>query len=105
MNIREFQQDLKEGMSIQEACHKHKTTLAKAFNRLHYKKYHRPRLGQGELKQPYITRNGKQFQVKKKTRGKTTHYGNYNTLEEAIRVRDFLLENNWKKSKLKELEL
>lgn len=105
MSIKEFQQDLNKGMSIHDACQKHQISFKKAFNRLHYKKYHRPRYGQGELKQPYITRNGKQFQVKKKTRGKTTHYGNYTTLEEAIRVRDFLLENDWKKSKLKELEL
>ena len=41
MNIREFQEDLRNGMTIDAACRKHKTTLAKAFKVLQYKEHNK----------------------------------------------------------------
>lgn len=36
-----------------------------------------------------------QFQIKKSIDGRVKHFGNYDTLEEAMEVRDELIMNNW----------
>ena len=37
MNIREFQDDLNNGMTIEDACRKHKVSFKRAFEILHFK--------------------------------------------------------------------
>ena len=44
----------------------------------------------------YIYSVGKSFQLKKSVNGKTKHFGTFKTLEEAIKVRDKLITNNWR---------
>lgn len=47
----------------------------------------------------YITKSNGYYQVTKHSKGKTTHYYNTNNLKDALKVRDELIENGWKKRK------
>lgn len=43
----------------------------------------------------YIYKNNNRFRISKSIDGKTKAFGNYGTLEEAILVRDLLIEHHW----------
>ena len=101
MNIQEFQRDLNNGMSIEDACRKHKTTLAKAFEILHYKDTNkRKTLGNcGESYIRYDETSGT-YLLRKRVNKKYTYFGRYKTLEDAIKVRDYMMTHGWYKHRL-----
>ena len=107
MNIREFQQDLNNGMTIEEACCKHKVTFQQAFNILHYKdvnkdKINRRRNPKGNCGEPYIRYDEKSgtYMLRKKVNKKFTYFGRYKTLEDAVLVRDYMMTHGWYKNRL-----
>lgn len=109
--MQQFQEDLRKGMTIQEACTKYGITLDYAFkhmpktktrkrNRKITKKQGRPRRHKNKI--PYISCNeknitcryGKYF-LRKRIRNKERVYGTYETLEDAVKIRDYCNEHGW----------
>ena len=50
-------------------------------------------LNQEDMK--FISKNGRKYMIYKTIKGERTHFGSFESLEEAIKERDFLVENNW----------
>lgn len=98
VNINEFREDLKTGMSLEECLLKHNTTLKTVFNS------QLPSAGRKKRKKPrktshadkYIQKRDGKFYVKKYINGTTKLFGTYRSLEDARLVRDYLLEHGWK---------
>ena len=97
MNIRLFQQDLNNGMTITEALQKHKITLDKAFhickntNNNPKRRYQRVQ-ATGEK---YISMNQHGYLLRKTIDGDTKYMGRYDTLEDARKVRDYCEVYGW----------
>ena len=48
-----------------------------------------------ETERKYITKVGNSFRISKLINGELRHFGHYSSLEEAIEIRDKLIENSW----------
>lgn len=108
MNIREFQQDLQKGMTLEEALIKHNTNLQTVFRVLHYKDTNKNNIKKktksnsrstGEAYIQYQV-NQKSYLLRKTVNKKCTYFGRYETLEDAILVRDYMMTHGWDKSRL-----
>ena len=107
--IEKFQQDLRDGMTLEDALQKHHLSLKEAIEYVHKPITHPPK-----KKKPYSKRNfyktvdkyvkqrGNAYHLRKSIDGKMTWGGSYNSLEEAILVRDFLEKNGWNIVKVRE---
>ena len=96
----EFQTDIRNGMSIEKALTKHGLTLTETFTELHGQPRGRPRKPQPKRKlethstgEKYIQYNSGKYLLRKTNE----YYGRYDTLEEAVSVRDYLVEHGWSK--------
>ena len=103
-----FQQDLRNGMTITDACNKHRITFKYACENLPkaYKRNRRSRK-QAFTRTKFIQeRNGK-FYVRKylptsKKKGKTVSFGTYSSLEDAMKIRDHCVKYGWKQQSVDE---
>ena len=102
MGLTEFQNDLNQGMTITEALQKHQLTLEYAFHQLQIQQStklrgeHRTKtLQKRNPHQIYIQENNNRYYIRKRTRGKERFFGAYTSLEDAIKVRDALIEDGW----------
>lgn len=98
MGLTEFQTDLNNGMSIETALQKHNLTLHKAFNTLHEQinpKRKPPKPRYKPLGIPNIYQIGTKYYIKKTIKGKGRLYGSYNSLEDALRMKQALEEDGW----------
>lgn len=93
--MRMFQEDLRNGMTLDQALKKHHLTFKEAFHTLKgYASYSKKR----KPKNPetrYIMRQGKRYLIRKKINKKYVIFGRYATMEEAIIIRDALNEDGW----------
>ena len=99
MNLHLIRQDLLNGMSIEDVCHKHETNLHDLFNTFHG--YQRKRTNQKNAsirKSPehHIFIRNNTYAVRKSIKGKQRMFGTYNSLEDAIMIRDTLEAEGWK---------
>ena len=103
MISREFQEDLRNGMSISDACQKHKVSFKRAFEILQYKDVKRcdgnPGGNTGEAYIRYI-KPCKNYQLNKTINGKFTYFGTYDCLSDAVKVRDYMIMHGWDKQNL-----
>jgi hypothetical protein len=97
-----FQEELRDtSLSLDELLRKHQLSLESAFRE------HKPK-DEGRRRRtrptPYlnIRRENKVYIIRKRIKTKDVYYGRYNSLEEAVLVRDKLREFNWDKSRLDE---
>ena len=116
MDLKPFQHDLQNGMTIHDACLKHGLSFQEAFHRLHYKvnnnvpvknPYRRKEtIKRDERYCPsqYIQcRNGRYYLRKNcptksknsKKNTKTFTFGTYSSLEDAERMREALEKDGW----------
>ena len=104
MGLKAFQTDLQNGMSIQDALMKHNLTLETAFQQLHKQaktRKHPPKTYTYNASQ-YIQYRGGHYYLrktvfsKKKGRRVTRMFGTYQTLEDAIKMREAQKEIGWK---------
>ena len=106
--VLDFQNDLQKGMTIEHALQKHNLTLQTVWQELHYtprgtikqKQHKKQQTNTGEK---YITKNGGKYLVRKTVNKKYKYFGRYDTLEDAVLVRDWMCEHDWNKSRLKAL--
>lgn len=90
----EITEDLRAGMGLEECLIKHNTNLKTLF----CKEY--PDIVTSSSETKYIEKRGKHYYIKKKIRKKTYFYGIYPTLEDAQKVRDQLILNDWKQNQV-----
>ena len=103
--LKAFQNDLRNGMTIEEACTKHNITFKDACREMpgnwnhprttrqndgvtYYRKHNLP---------DYITLNRGRYMLRKKIKRKWVYFGRYKSLEDAIKVRDYMMEHGWNK--------
>ena len=104
MTLTEFQQDLRDGMTIHDALVKHELTFNEAVRYLHgyvkpkQKRNTRRKTGTGEK---YITYNQGKYLIKRRVNGKEQYFGRYNTLEDAVKMREYCEEHGWYKHRVK----
>lgn len=103
MNIREFQSDLHH-MTLEQALIKHNTNLKTVFHILHYKDTAQGKKG-GNTGEMYIRydEKSKSYMLRKNVNGKYTYFGRYKTLEDAVRVRDYMMTHGWYRHRLKSI--
>lgn len=88
---KELRRDLENGMSIEDGLQKHNVTLKNAFKELI--------ILPSKTSEQYIQQNktGNYF-ISKCINGKPTHLGTYNTLNDAIKIRNWFSEKGWDKN-------
>ena len=102
--LQAFQNDLQDGMTIEDACTKHQISFKYACDNMGkiYKKKILPKKASCTFASEYIqTRNGKYF-LRKYLNGSTKMFGTYNSLSDAVRMREHCKEYGWKQSKVDE---
>ncbi len=110
MDLVDFQQDLKNGMSIAEALKKYNITLEYAMNHVNkpitekHSKLKPSCKPHKKLKictvARYIQQIENHFYVRKQVNGKMRPFGSYSSLEDAIKLRDYCMEHGWKQRKV-----
>lgn len=94
-----FREELRDtSLSLDELLRKHQLDLESAFRE------HKPVEvdGHTSTNEPNITFTNNAYNIIKSVHNKQEYYGRYNTLEEAVLVRDKLKEFNWDKDRLGE---
>lgn len=97
----EFQKDLQNGLSIEEACSKHDVSFGEAvlgFNPLQKRNKNKKKGKKVKCSTPskYIFQRDDSFTVRKNVKRKTMVFGTYSSLEDAVKVRDELIRIGWK---------
>ena len=99
VNITEFQEDLKKGMSLEECLNKHNTNLKEVLgvspSTRGRKKKNKKTPKKKSVAKNIQERDGK-FYVRRYIKGKTRMFGTYRSLEDAKLVRDYLNKYGWK---------
>lgn len=103
VDVLELKQDFKSHLTITEVCMKHKITLGEALC-LIQPKYARNQSSPNRTNEHYIQELNGRFYIRKRRRNKIRSYGGYSTLEEAIKVRDKLMNCEWDRSKLEQIK-
>ena len=96
--LKAFQNDLQDGMTLEDACRKHQISFKYACDNMGkiYTKKILPKKESNTFASEYIqTRNGKYF-LRKYLRGSTKMFGTYNSLNDAIRMREHCKRYGWK---------
>lgn len=99
--IQRFQDDLKNGLSIEQALRKYNISFREAIDsmpRFYGRKKKRKCRGRAK----YIQQMDNRFHVRKTIKGKTRSFGSYSSLEDAIKLRDYCIEHGWKQRKVDE---
>ena len=98
-----FQEDLRKGLSLEEALKKYGISFKRAMElmpRHHHKskKKHIKWISQAK----YIQKRDGRYYLRKTINQKTVQFGTYNTLEDAIKVRDYCVKFGWKQRSIDE---
>ena len=87
-----FQKDLCEGMTLQEALVKHGLTLREAFEKCNHGV---AGVNKSKYYNIYLDRNTWSFRVERTVNKKCFRVGGFEELDDAVLVRDFLDEYGW----------
>ena len=90
-DIKEFQKDLKEGMSLTDALEKHELTFKEAFTRCNEIMCGKTN---GRYHNIYLRKNGK-FIVEKCIKGRKHTIGVFEDLDDAVEARDYADKHGW----------
>lgn len=88
-NIHDFQKDLQNGMTLEKALQKHGLTFKEACDRC--KSPH----SNGEYHNIYL--KGRRFVVSRRIKNRDVLFGSFEELDDAVKCRDKLEDNNWDK--------
>ena len=102
--MKAFQQDLKNGMTLEDALIKHNLSFKQAVEMSPVQRTNKKRQKDNVRKNMsrYIQLQGKSYHVRKTINGKTVSFGTFATLEDAIKVRDYLIEHGWNIVKMRQ---
>ena len=96
MNVKGFQQDLRDGMTISDALIKHQVTFKEAVDSMPRPVTNNKQRKPVTHKQRYITGRSGHHYLRKQVRGKTRVFGTYKTIEDAVRMREHCEKHGWK---------
>ena len=100
--LSQFQKDLKNGLTISEALQKHGLTfkyvcdnLPRAYCSSSRKRgtYNHSR----KSRYPYITEHDGRYYLRKSIEGRMVHFGSYNKLTDADKIREYCKKHGWRK--------
>ena len=107
--IEKFQQDLRNGMTLEAALIKHNLSFKEAvefcprpMSQQNIKRKPRQKRNVYQKVDKHISLKKDAYHVRKHGNGKSYWGGSYDTLEEAQKVRDFLEKNGWNAIKVNE---
>ena len=104
-DVDELVKDMRSGKPIEEVLKDHNLTFKQALHLLQCA--NDPRKGKRKKKrvsvtgEQYISKMGNRYYVRKTVGGKSQYFGMYATLEDAIKIREYMNENGWYKHRLK----
>lgn len=101
--LQQFQQDLRNGMTLEATLQKHQLTLIEVWTELNRstagrpseKKQYKNNTGLDPTGEKHIFKRNGRYTLRKYSRGKTRMYGVYRSMEDAVRVRDYCMEHGW----------
>lgn len=103
MNIAAMREDLRNGLGLEETLIKHNTDLETFFAVADKKtKLHSQKNGQDYPEKYILKRNGR-FTLRKSINRRTVMFGVYDTLEEAILVREEFERIGWEQTRVDEV--
>lgn len=108
--VKAFQNDLQNGLSIEECCNKHNVTLEYAFKVIHkwqMKQNKKQKRTRKQEKYPTVESNIQRnhgYMVRKTINGKQQYFGRYKTLTEARQVKAYLEKHGWTQENLKRVK-
>lgn len=88
-----IQKELKDGLTISEACNKYCLSFKELVELVSKEKKIIPR--KRDKEKQYIYRKGRAFVIQKRVNGKYSYFGAYSSFEDARKVRDELVKFNW----------
>lgn len=101
VNILLLKRDLQTHQSIDEVLIKHNISFKQCMQLLDKfapgKHQKRKQKGTGEK---YISKIENKFYIRKKKNRRTKSFGGYSSLEDAVKVRDYLVKTGWNKNRL-----
>ena len=101
MNLITVRNDLQKGLTIEETCLKYNISFQEMFTMFHG--YERNQVSLPTPKCTRVTRSPEHYiyirdntyAVRKQIKGKTKIFGTYNSIEDAIKVREALKIDGW----------
>ena len=97
MNRSLLREDLKK-LSIEEVCEKHKLSFGEVVEIMAKNQPRKPKkrkMGYHSTGERYISYYNKRYMLRRRINGKFRSFGGYMTLEDAIKMRDYLDEHGW----------
>ena len=89
--------DLRAGMSVEEGLKKHETSLQEIFQKNYNRRKRR-------TDPKYVLRQEtNHFTINKKVNNVTVHFGTFETIDDAVKVRDELMKCDWDKTRIPEI--
>ena len=103
VNISKLTADMRSGRPIEEVLKEHNLDFKSAMALLRKANDPRKKLKKNRYKstgEKYISKYGNVFMVRRTLNGKLQYFGSYETLEDAIKIRDYLEVHGWYKHRL-----
>lgn len=105
VNLEKFRNDLRSGKSIEEVLETHKIDLGTALYLMQkhngIRRRRRPKTQSScTTGEKYISRYGNKYWLRKTVNKKLRSFGRYDSLEDAIKVRDYMMVHGWYITKL-----
>ena len=106
MGIEKFQEDLRNGMSLEEALKKHNISFKEAWDKcpkpmkhgkMVQKKYRKNIIQRAD---EHIQQRNDKYYIRKTVKGRFKSFGVYTSLKDAQTVRDFLIKHGWTKKNM-----
>ena len=93
MNPSEIRKELQSGVSIAEVCTKYDLTFKDLCHMFHGYVQKRRKL---DLPMYICLRSDeKGYMIRRRVNGKVKYFGCYDTIDDAIKVRDYLIKHGW----------
>lgn len=89
----DIRRELRNGETIETICNEYDVSLLELFNIMHYYNNPSPRKSTKPDGLLYVTERHGHFYLRKCN----VSYGTYQTLEDAVKVRDYFMLNRWDK--------
>lgn len=101
-----FQADLQQGYTIEEACQRNKITFKEAFEKLKYENKIIPtdkKPTRDVTVERYIIKRKNGYTINKTVNGVRKNFGTYESLRDARRIRSHLEKNGWEDVDLEQI--
>ena len=98
VNISQLRKDLKGELTLEEVCIKHNISFGEMVEIMARNQPRKPKNKSRKYHstgERYISYYDKRYMLRRRINGKFRSFGGYETLEDAIKMRDYLDEHGW----------